>query len=62
MKLRKEYGLTEDAVVRATLRCIRNTINEVGQKGIWKIRIVARPQDSAKWRKYEADYRPHPRQ
>ena len=61
MKLSKQYGLTEEAVVRATLRCIRNTINEVGQKGIWKIRIVARPQESGKWRKYEAEYRPHPR-
>jgi hypothetical protein len=62
MKLPREYKLTDDAIVRATLRCIRNTINEVGQKGIWKIRIVARQPDSGKWRKYEADYRPHPRQ
>jgi hypothetical protein len=61
MKSTKEYALTEEAVVKAALRCIRNTINEIGQKGIWKIRIVARPQDAAKWRKYEADYRPHPR-
>jgi hypothetical protein len=61
MKSLKEYRLTDEAVVRAALRCIRNTINEIGQKGIWRIRIVGRPQDGAKWHKYEADYRPHPR-
>lgn len=61
MKSLKEYELSEEAVVKAALRCIRNTINEIGQKGIWKIRIVARPPESAKWHKYEADYRPHPR-
>jgi hypothetical protein len=61
MKSLKEYGLTDEAVVKATLRCIRNTINEVGQRGIWKIKIVARSQDGAKWRKYETDYRPHTR-
>jgi hypothetical protein len=61
MKLPKKYGLTDEAVVKAALHCIRNTINEVGEKGIWKIRIVARSQDGAKWRKYETDYRPHPR-
>ena len=57
----KEYKLIEETVVKAALRCIRNTINEIGQKGIWKIRVVARPPDSGKWHKYEADYRPHPR-
>jgi hypothetical protein len=61
MKLTKEYGLTEEAVVKATLRCIRNTINEVGQRGIWKIKIIPRPRDGAKWQKFETDYRPHPR-
>ena len=61
MKSTAEYKLSEDAVVKAALKCIRSTINEVGQKGIWKIRIIARQQDGAKWHKYEADYRPHPR-
>ena len=61
MKLPKKFGLTEEAVVKAALHCIRNTINEVGEKGIWRIRIVARSQDAAKWRKFETDYRPHPR-
>ena len=61
MKLTARYKLTDEAVVKAALRCIRNTINEVGEKGVWKIRIVARLQEGAKWRKYEMDYRPHPR-
>ena len=61
MKLRREYGVTDEAVVKAALRCIRNTINEVGQRGIWKIKIIPRPQDGAKWRKFETDYRPYAR-
>lgn len=61
MKLTARYKLTDEAVVKAALRCIRNTINEVGEKGIWKIRIVGRPKDGAKWSKFEMDYRPHPR-
>ena len=61
MKLTARYKLTEEAVVKAALRCIRNTINEVGEKGIWKIRIVGRPKDGNKWSRYEMDYRPHPR-
>lgn len=61
MKLTKEYGLTDDAVIKATLRCIRNTINEVGQRGIWKIKIIPRPRDGTKWQKFETEYRPHPR-
>jgi len=61
MKLPARFKLTDDAVVKAALHCIRNTINEVGEKGIWKIRIVPRRQDGAKWSKYETDYRPHPR-
>ena len=61
MKLTREYGLTEEVVVKATLRCIRNTINEVGQKGIWRIKIIARQRDGAKWQRFETDYRPHPK-
>ena len=61
MKLTRQYELTDEEVVKASLRCIRSTINEVGQKGIWKIRITGRQQDGAKWRKYETDYRPHNR-
>ena|ERR1044072_1043227 len=61
MKSAKEYALSDEAIVKATLRCIRNTINEVGQRGTWKIKIIARSQDGAKWRKFETDYRPHTR-
>ena len=61
MKLTRQYQLTDDEVVKAALRCIRGTINEVGEKGIWKIRIIGRQQDGSKWRKYETDYRPHPK-
>jgi len=61
MKLTRQYELTDDAVVKAALRCIRSTINEVGEKGLWKIRIIGRQQDGGKWRKYETDYRPHPK-
>lgn|SRR5205085_5042837 len=61
MKSTKQYELTDEAVVKAALRCIRSTINEVGQKGIWKIKVIARPQDGTKWRKFETDYRPHPK-
>lgn len=61
MKSTKDYDLTDEAVVKAALRCIRNTINEIGQRGIWKIKIIARAQDGGKWRKFETDYRPHPR-
>ena len=61
MKSTKPYELTDETVVKAALRCIRNTITEIGQRGIWKIKIVARQQDGAKWRKFETEYRPHPR-
>jgi len=61
MKSTKEYNLSDEAIVKATLRCIRNTINEVGQRGTWKIKIIARSQDGAKWRRFETDYRPHTR-
>jgi hypothetical protein len=61
MKLTRQYGLTDDEIVKAALRCIRSTINEVGEKGIWKIRVIGRPGDGAKWHRYETDYRPHPK-
>ena len=61
MKLTRQYKLTDEEIVKATLRCIRSTINEVGEKGIWRIRIIGGKQDGTKWRKFETDYRPHPR-
>ena len=61
MKLTRQYALTDEEVVRSALRCIRNTINEVGEKGIWTMRIIGRKQDGNKWRNYETEYRPHPK-
>ena len=53
--------VTDDAVVKAALDCIRRTIDEIGGKKTWKIRIVCREQDRARWSKYETAYRPKPR-
>ena len=50
--------ITDDAVVKAAIDCIRRTIDEIGGKKTWKIRIVSREQDRAKWSKYETAYRP----
>ena len=61
MKLTRQYALTDEEVVKAALRCIRSTINEVGEKGIWKIRVIGRQQDGAKWHRFETDFRPHPK-
>jgi hypothetical protein len=52
------HGLSDDEVVFAALKCIRRTIDEIGQKKIWRVRIVGRPQDGSKWQKYETDYKP----
>jgi hypothetical protein len=58
MKQAKEYELSDNEVVNAAVKCIRRTIDEIGQKKTWKVRIIGRPQDGAKWHKYETDYRP----
>jgi hypothetical protein len=55
------YELTDDAVVKAALDCIRRTIDEIGGKKTWKIRILCREQDRAKWSRYETAYRPKAR-
>lgn len=55
------YELTDIAVVKAALDCIRRTIDELGGKTTWKIRILCREQDRAKWSKYETAYRPKAR-
>lgn len=52
------YEITNEAVVKAALECIRRTIDEIREKKTWKIRIVCREQDRAKWSKYETAYRP----
>ena len=55
------YEVTGDAVVKAALDCIRRTIDEIGGKKTWKIRILCRDEDRAKWSKYETAYRPKAR-
>lgn len=55
------YELTDEAVVKSALDCIRRTIDELGGKSTWKIRILSREQDRAKWSKYETVYRPKAR-
>ena len=56
-----EEEVTDDAVVKAAIDCIRRTIDEIGGKKTWKIRILCREQDRAKWSKYETAYRPKAR-
>jgi hypothetical protein len=58
MKRTGRHQLSDDEVVFAAVKCIRRTIDEIGQKKIWKLRIIGRPQDGTKWQKYETDYRP----
>ena len=56
MKPTGDYDLTPDAVVKSAVDCIRKTIDEHGKGQRWKIKIAAKPEDTAKWRKYEGDY------
>ena len=53
--------VTGEAVVQAAIDCIRRTIDELGKNKTWKIRILCREQDRAKWSKYETAYRPKAR-
>jgi hypothetical protein len=57
MKRGTRHGVSDDEVVNAAVKCIRRTIDEIGQKKIWKVRVVGRQQDGSKWHKYETDYR-----
>lgn len=61
MKPATDYDLKDEEIVKATVKCIQGTIDEIGSKKSWKIRIVGRPEDGAKWHKYETDYRPKSR-
>ena len=61
MKPANDYDLKDEEIVKATVKCIQGTIDELGEKKPWKIKIVARPEDGAKWHKYETDYRPKSR-
>jgi hypothetical protein len=58
MKRATRHQLSDDEVVFAAVKCIRRTIDEIGQKKVWKVRIIGRPQDGTRWQKYETDYRP----
>lgn len=55
------FEVTDEAVVKAAIECIRRTIDEIREKKTWKIRILSREQDRAKWSKYETSYRPKAR-
>jgi hypothetical protein len=57
MKRGTRHGVSDDEAVNTAVKCIRRTIDEVRQKKIWKVRIVGRPNDGARWHKYETDYR-----
>jgi hypothetical protein len=58
MKRATRHQLSDDEAVNAAVKCIRRTIDEIGEKKLWKLRIVGRPTDGARWHKYETDYRP----
>lgn len=57
MKRGTRHGVSDDEAVNAAVKCIRRTIDEIGQKKLWKVRIIGRPSDGARWHKYETDYR-----
>jgi hypothetical protein len=58
MKRTGRHELSDDEIVFAAVKSIRRTIDEIGQKKVWKVRVIGRPQDGSKWQKYETDYRP----
>jgi hypothetical protein len=58
MKRTGRHELSDDEIVFAAVKSIRRTIDEIGQKKVWKVRVIGRPQDGNKWQKYETDYRP----
>jgi len=57
MKRATRHQVSDDEAVNAAVKCIRRTIDEIRQKKVWKVRIVGRPNDGARWHKYETDYR-----
>lgn len=58
MKPTEEFDVTEEAVVKAAVQCIRKTIDEIGGPALWKVRIVASEAAPSKWAKYEFQHRP----
>lgn len=57
MKPTEGFGVTEEAVVKAAVQCIRKTIDEIGGPSLWKVRIVASEAAPSKWAKYEFQHR-----
>ena len=57
MKPTEEFDVTEEAVVKAAVQCIRKTIDEIGGPYLWKVRIVASEAAPSKWAKFEFQYR-----
>ena len=57
MKPTEDFGVTEEAVVKAAVQCIRKTIDEIGGPYLWKVRIVASGAAPSKWAKFEFQHR-----
>jgi hypothetical protein len=57
MKPTEEFGVTEEAVVKAAVQCIRKTIDEMGGPYVWKVRIVSKEPTASKWAKFEFEHR-----
>ena len=57
MKPTDDFGVTEEAVVKAAVQCIRKTIDEIGGPYLWKVRIIASGAAPSKWKKFEFQHR-----
>ena len=57
IKPTEEFGVTEEDVVKAAVQCIRKTIDEIGGRSLWKVRIVASDAAPTKWAKFEFEHR-----
>jgi hypothetical protein len=57
MKPAEDFGVTEEAVVKAAVQCIRKTIDEIGGPYLWKVRIVGSATAPSKWAKFEFQHR-----
>lgn len=57
MKPTEDFGVTEEDVVKAAVQCIRKTIDEIGGRSLWKVRIVSKEPAPSKWAKFEFEHR-----
>ena len=57
MKPTEDFGVTEEDVVKAAVQCIRKTIDEIGGRSLWKVRIVASEPAPTKWAEFEFEHR-----